>query len=53
MVRASVAGMTRRDDYEFWTFESIERLNAAQRKLYAATTANERRETLRLIELAT
>lgn len=39
-----VIDMTRRDDYEFWTLESIERLNAAQRTLGEATTAEERRE---------
>lgn len=52
MVLPTVSNMTRRDDYEFWTLESIERLNAAQQKFREATTAEERREGLRLIDLA-
>jgi hypothetical protein len=48
----TVSNMTHRDDYEFWTLESIERLNAAQQRLREATTAEGRREALRLIDLA-
>ncbi|MGH9249415.1 MAG: hypothetical protein ACRD0W_07875 [Acidimicrobiales bacterium] len=44
--------MTRRDDYESWTLESIEQLNAAQRMLREATRPEERRKALRLVDLA-
>jgi len=45
--------MTGRDDYEFWTLESIERLNAARRLYREATTAQQRRQAVSLIDWAT
>lgn len=44
--------MAQRTDYELWTLESLDRLVAARGKLRMATTAKERGEALRLIDLA-
>lgn len=44
--------MAQRTDYELWTLESLDRLVAARGKLRTATTPEERREALRLIDLA-
>lgn len=52
MGRYSVYGMPRREDYEFWTLESIDRLHGAQDQLRRALTAEERRAALRAIEEA-